>query len=284
MAKAFVSGIGWAEMQSKAVDITDNGSTDILPDGGNVLGKVTVNTNVPHYDDGYEDGKQAEWNAFWDSYQDNGNKAIYNYAFAHWNNEIFKPKYNMTPTRSENTFFGFVAKPNCCTDLVEILEHCNVILDLSKSTIMNYTFADSSFSRVGIVDMSSATSMVGLFYNSKVETIDEIILKADGSSVFTNWFLYAYNLVNVKFTGVIAQSGLNLQHSKKLSRASIESILSHLDDVYHGTARSITLSKAAVDKAFETSEGANDGSTSMDWLTWIIAVGDDYGKWTISLV
>lgn len=57
MAKAFVSGIGWAEMQSKAVDIADNGSVDILPDGGNVLGKVTVNTNVPHYDDGYEDGK-----------------------------------------------------------------------------------------------------------------------------------------------------------------------------------------------------------------------------------
>lgn len=56
MARAFVSGVGWVEKQTKTVDIDTNGTHEIIPDKGHLIDKVIVNNNVPHYDDGFEDG------------------------------------------------------------------------------------------------------------------------------------------------------------------------------------------------------------------------------------
>lgn len=50
MAMAFVEGLGWVEQQTKAVDITENGTTEIIPDRGMVLNSVMVNTNVQTID------------------------------------------------------------------------------------------------------------------------------------------------------------------------------------------------------------------------------------------
>ena len=52
------------------------------------------------YDKGYTDGQEAERSAFWDIYQDNGNRTVYQNAFsgAGWNDETFTPKYDMKPT------------------------------------------------------------------------------------------------------------------------------------------------------------------------------------------
>ena len=69
-------------------------------------------------------------------------------------------------------------------------------------------------------------------------------------------------LESVAFEGVIGVS-INLRWSTKLTRASIENIINHLSD--NGSGKTLTLSKAAVDKAFETSEGANDGASSQEW-------------------
>lgn len=56
----------------------------------------------------YEKGKQAEYERFWDSYQENGNKRFYGYAFAYWNDEVFKPKYTiMTDVNVNRTNFMF---------------------------------------------------------------------------------------------------------------------------------------------------------------------------------
>ena len=54
MAKAFISGVGAVELQEKVVDITKNGTIEILPDTGKVLGKVTANVNAggPEYSKG----------------------------------------------------------------------------------------------------------------------------------------------------------------------------------------------------------------------------------------
>ncbi len=54
MAKAFISGVGAVEIQEKVVEITENGTIEILPDTGKVLGKVTANVNAgkPEYSEG----------------------------------------------------------------------------------------------------------------------------------------------------------------------------------------------------------------------------------------
>jgi hypothetical protein len=63
-----------------------------------------------------------------------------------------------------------------------------------------------------------------------------------------------------------------------LNKASIVSVLGGLD---HGkSGLTLTLRLDAVNKAFETSEGAMDGSTSDEWL----ALAATKPSWTISLI
>jgi hypothetical protein len=76
--------------------------------------------------------------------------------------------------------------------------------------------------------------------------------------------------------GSIGQNGLDLSWSP-LNRATIERILSSLNE----SGGVVTFRKSAVDAAFETSEGANDGSESEDWLDWI-RLKEDNG-WSIAL-
>jgi hypothetical protein len=45
------------------------------------------------YDRVFEAGKKAEWDAFWDAYQDYGNRVQYPNAFYMWDDTYFKPKY-----------------------------------------------------------------------------------------------------------------------------------------------------------------------------------------------
>lgn len=233
------------------------------------------------FDEVYEAGKQAEYDAFWDAYQNNGNRVKYTYAFSNgWDNESFKPKYDIIPTDALNMFFN----SEMTVDLVELCERQGVVLDFSKATNVSYLFGNASASRIGVVDVRSASNnTVGVFYNAKCTTIDKIIIKSDGSNTFHTWFAYEYNLINVNFEGVIGRSGLNLQWSTKLSKASIESIIDHLDLTEGSPARSITLSLTAVNKAFETSEGANDGADG-DEFNDLCASARAFGNWTISLV
>lgn len=224
--------------------------------------------------DGIEQGKQAEYDAFWDAYQEKGNRANYSYAFAiGWDNEIFKPKYDIIPTSAMNMFYT----SRITGDLVELCERQGVVLDFSKATNLNYLFGDGYQSRIGVVDVRAASnSTVGLFYFAKCETIDKIILKSDGSSTFTSWFDYTYDIINVNFEGVIGQSGLNLQWSTKLSKASIISVIDHLSKETSGL--SITFSKAAVDREFE--EGDRLGSDSQEWEEIL----QNHSNCTISLI
>lgn len=45
------------------------------------------------YDQGFADGKQAKQDAFWNSFQKNGTRTDYSYAFMYWSDDIYNPKY-----------------------------------------------------------------------------------------------------------------------------------------------------------------------------------------------
>lgn len=59
----------------------------------------------------YEKGKQAEYDRFWDAFQQNGQLTSYVYGFAGqgWKDDIFKPKYpiitNASPNRTNAMFY-----------------------------------------------------------------------------------------------------------------------------------------------------------------------------------
>ena len=79
------------------------------------------------YDEVYEAGKKAEYDRFWDAYQENGQPKQYFYAFAGigWTDETFKPKHDIIFNQASNlNAFQYCA----VTDLVKSLNDCGVVL------------------------------------------------------------------------------------------------------------------------------------------------------------
>jgi hypothetical protein len=201
------------------------------------------------YDEGFADGKQAEYDAFWDNIQNNGSEdgAIYVHAFAYarFTDANYHPKYPIIGRSG--------------TSMNE----------------MYYRSGDISDTLVPIYATNNISHMFSECYNLK--TIRLLSLTQD--TIFAGAFYLCSSLENLTIEGTIGQNGFNLQYSKKLSKASITSIIEHLSTTTSGLT--VTFSRDAVNKAFETSEGANDGSTAGEWLSYTATARP---KWNFSLV
>ena len=208
---------------------------------------TTVAENVPKV---YEAGKKAEYDRFWDIYQNYGERVNYDNAFSGegWTTELFKPKYNIIPTNCYMTF----RQNKMNIDLVEYLENLGIELDFSQSTNFQFTFHTSNFTHIGVVDArnsTTASSLDSTFYNNRsLVTIDKIILNEQATKQFASTFNLCTGIQNVAFEGEINTDGLNFQWSTKLSKDSITNIFNQLSPTTSGLK--ITLSKTAVNDAF----------------------------------
>lgn len=178
----------------------------------------------------YEAGQKSEYDRFWDAYQ----TGTYQNQFSGkmWKNSTFKPKYDIKPTSTGYMLFYYSGIKG---DLVSILDELGVTLDTSECKSFQYTFGYSEFTRIGVIDMRNATNlntaMLSTFQGAKVETIDKLIFRDDGTQTFSNnAFQNCANLINLTIEGTIGQNGFNVQWSPLLSRESIDSILDHLKD------------------------------------------------------
>jgi hypothetical protein len=226
---------------------------------------------------GTDTGGKSFYDAFWDAYQDNGNRTHYNTAFAGygWTDETFKPKYDIKPTDA-NRLFSHTA----ITDLKAALEKAGVVFDLSKATSAVYLFESGSLTHIPEINTTSLSDLQYFIYSViNLVTVDKVILKNDGSQTFgAQSFGTLLNLEEIRFEGVIGKNGFNMNRSTKLSKASITSIINALSTTTSGLT--VTLSKVAVNTAFETSAGANNGEQSAEWL----ALKATKSNWEISLV
>ena len=228
------------------------------------------------YNEGYAAGVQSEHDRFWDNYQQNGTLTQYDYAFSglRWTNETFNPKYDIKPIKAAYMFrdSGLVG------DLVNILNDLGVVLDLSNCTDHIQAFRGMrQITRLPVIDFTMYISLNYAFCeNPRLEIIDKIILNTAKTYTFTNAFMGDICLREIRFEGVIAND-IDFQWSP-LSKASIKNIMSCLSDTISGTTVSFNLD--AVNTAFETSEGAADGSESEEWATLIATKPN----WTITLV
>lgn len=196
-------------------------------------------------DEVYEAGKKAQHDAFWDIYQDNGNRTDYSFAFggAGWTPETFKPKYNIIIAGvSGNSAF----KRSKIGNLKQILEDLGKELDFSGCTNFSETFGQPGITHIGVVDTRNANNITSLcVWNSALIEIKKLILKDDGSQTSLNAFVGTSKLETLFIEGVIGNDFL--VQSNVLNRASIESIVNHLSDEKGAT---LTLRKLAVNKAF----------------------------------
>ena len=129
------------------------------------------------------------------------------------------------------------------------------------------------------VDTSQASNSYLAFYVfAAVEEIDGTPLDLSGITANSGerMFELAEKLREIRFKGSIP---CNLKFPvSPLSKDSMLSVFSCLSADVSG--KTLTLNKEAVDKAFETSPGAADGSTSAEWLALVA----EHSNWTISLV
>ncbi len=224
----------------------------------------------------YDAGKKDEYDTFWDAYQINGTRTDYSRAFLNsgWNDNNFKPKYSMTPTTCWDMFAGSKitgSLPDICT------------IDFSQSTNMLEMFIYSSLSRIGTVDTEKTSTIKWLFFSCRyLETIDNLILHQSSNATFAPFweevFCSDIKLKNITVSGTGAISGSLDMHWSPLTKQSFINVINYLcPDASDKTA---SFSLTAVNKAFETSAGAEDGAQSAEWNT----LTGTKTNWTISLV
>lgn len=228
---------------------------------------------APKVNEVFEAGKKAEYDEFWDAFQAKGTLTNYNFAFSGkgWNEKNFFPRYDMRPTLATYMFRDMHNTKWSEWDLVEHLEKLGVELDFSGCTDMSFTFHWAiSFSRLGIIDISKATSTTLAFGNcTKLHTIEKLITSE--TVVYTQMFTGDTKLVNITVEGTIAKNGFDTSPCVALSRASIISIINALSTNTSGLT--VTLSKTAVETAFGSVESA-------EWQSLIAPKSN----WTISLI
>lgn len=150
------------------------------------------------YEAGEAAGQKSERDHFWDTFQRNGERNIYSYAFwrNYWNDECYNPKYPLIGKECNNCFY------------------------LSGIT-------DTK------VPIHFTGSVAEIFRSSSIKIIRKII--SDESTSFYRWFEDCRYLESVTFEGVICN---DIAFSKcPLTRDSILSVLEHLStDVTGKTA------------------------------------------------
>lgn len=244
---------------------------EIITADAGYVGLESVDTNPA-----FEAGKKSEYDAFWDAAQNYGKRTEYARAFdgPMFRDENFKPKYDMFCAGRADAMFLYSTVSN----IAESLERAGVILDFSKATSLYQTFANSYTQALGIIDCTSSTSLYAMLQDARnLVRIEKLIFKEEPYGSNVSCFRSCVALEWLEIDGPIVNTGFDFSWSP-LSKASLTSIINALSSTTTGLI--VTLRKAAVDTAFETTTGAADGSTSEEW-TALIATKPN---WTINLI
>lgn len=224
---------------------------------------------------GIEAGGYIAQGEFWDKFQDYGNRTDYQFAFAGetWTEENLTPYYDISGKTLSNTYMMF-AKGK--------VANLKTIFPTIVTQVSQYMF----FSNTTVTDLGTIVLYdegYGTFSGcSNLKNIDQLVFAWDNPNAkdYNSTFNTCSSLENVYVSGAGhgIRGGLALGAAKKLSRSSIESFIYALSTEV--TGKTISFSQAAVNKAFETSAGANNGSTSAAWLELV----NMRPNWTVSLV
>ena len=187
--------------------------------------------------EGIEQGKQAEYDAFWDSLQEKGNRTNYFAAFYCWADEIFQPKYDIIPTGQAGNMFANSKIKN----LKDSIEKAGIVFDTSKSTSVSYLFTGAmDLVEVPLIDATNSTSIDRLFNQCSSLKKASVVFPENKINAYINAFQQCVALEDFTAYGVI-DFPLSLSTCKKLTNASVQSIIDCLKDLTGATAQTLTL-------------------------------------------
>lgn len=214
----------------------------------------------------FDGGKKAEYDAFWDIYQQNGKRIQYAYAFGSvgWTDETFKPKYDMD-VKGANYMFGGTG----ITNLSEALRKNGkkLITGYDASYYAMFSGANS-ITDIPELDFSMTTATQSVFANCTALKSIEKIKMGDRNTNVSSMFQNCTALENVIFEGTLACSGLDVRACTKLTVESLRSILKVLSKNVSGKSITFaTVHQATIESDTECIEYA----TAAKNAGWTIA-------------
>ena len=182
---------------------------------------------VEYYQDGIKAGKEAEWNKFWDTFQDYGKKRSYTNAFysKFWTNDNFHPKYDLAVKDSGKWMFQ--------DSLISKIR--KVKLDLTECTSVDNMFYRSAFEELPELNISnpSITKLTSMFNGAtKLQEIKKLILGEN--QTFENIFTKCSSLKYIEIEGAIARD-IDFSPCYQLTITSIINIIQHLKNYKNTT-------------------------------------------------
>ncbi|MBD8948202.1 MAG: hypothetical protein EGR97_12935 [Clostridiales bacterium] len=183
----------------------------------------------------FDAGKKSEYDTFWDSYQENGNKISYRLAFfgSGWNDTTFRPKYPMKMYKGQQQMQAFYYFRGTHIDV------------------------DIDFRAVGNAQVFQSASLLKTI--SKLIVTDEV--------TYTNWFAGCTALEDITIEGTIGND-ISFSDCALLTKGSIESIIDALSGTV--TGKTLTVNAAAKQAAFTDSEWAVLIGTKPNWTISLV--------------
>lgn len=239
--------------------------------------------------EGIEQGEKDAYDEFWDSFQKNGTRTMYNFSFGcGWIPDNFKPKYQIKPVRAYMMFYN---NDDECLIIPDFVEFCDnlaaeqgktpqthsdlfvdghyQLLDFSECVMANSALARLHTKHHGVLDFSKATNIAQLFYSHNwapgrsIQKIDKFI-SSETTKYDTTTFQYAVRLSDITMDGVVAKS-INFG-ACPLNEASVRSVVSVLSPTV--TGQTVTF-KASSKALFSDSEWAELIAPISNWTVAI---------------
>jgi hypothetical protein len=214
----------------------------------------------------FEAGRKAEYDFFWDNYQQNGARTSYNYAFREWIPILLKPKYDIVPKNATGTFYATFNRLTGGASLKECLDKAGVVLDTSNTINLTSFCGYSNVTDMPAISTVSVTALDRIFDNARlIKTIDKLILREDGTQTFTSVFTRCDALENLTIEGVIGQNGFDVSQSKKLTHDSLMSIINALQDKTPNTSGTSWVVTLGTDNLAKLSDSEKAVATQKGW-------------------
>ena len=216
------------------------------------------------YDNGVADGKQAEYDAFWDMITHNWTRKDYRWGLR-LKCQYIRPPRKIIPTGDQSVCYMFADNP----DLLKIEKE---YFDFSQKSIPNQTAGYYGHQRVfancrNLVEIEDVGMQPayydGTFYDClKLEKI-EVVRSQEDTFYNLQSFGYCTKLQHLVIEGVIG-TDFNIKWSP-LSPASLTSIITHLKD-YLGTANGWVYTLTVKASAWTELNAAGFTDEALDWV------------------
>ena len=204
----------------------------------------------------FDMGAESERNMFWDKYQNYGNRTYYDYAFCNynvyrgdsidtfWNNETFRPKYDITIKFGSNCFRANKGLGNFKQKLLDWGINLNFV-GVSGDQMLYYLFAESDITH-GPDLYAPNEKNASYTFKDCTELIDAGTITVSSSNTWTQTFSNCPNLEQVRFTNSITRS-ISFSSSPKLSHETLIHIINKMGSA-SASNKNLTLGSVNISK------------------------------------